>query len=631
MKHRRKDLVRQMRNNTTLVPLLRILSYIWRDYKLNLMFVILFVLLSTGANTIGSLFIQSVVDDYITPLLTQMNPNYTGLLKIILVMGFIYLIGVISALLFNRIMVTVSQGTQMNIRNDMFAKMQTLPVRFFDENASGDIMSHYTNDIDTLRQMISQSIPQVFQAATQMLGVLIAMLTLNIPLTFVVLFTVILIFLVVKKIAGLSSRYFVYQQRSLGEVDGYIEEMTFGQKVVKVFTHEEESKEGFVQRNEQLFRDTSKANQLANILLPIMINLGNLQYVLIALVGGILSIEGYITLSIGTLIAFLQLSRSFSGPLNQISQQVNFIVMALAGAARIFELIDTQPEEDTGEVTLVNVYQQDNQLKESSSRTGNWAWKQPLSDGRNLYTKVKGKIDFEDVSFGYKGDQIILQDISLHAQPGQKIALVGATGAGKTTITNLLNRFYDINQGEIFYDGIDIKKIKKADLRRSLGMVLQDTNLFSGSIRENIRYGNLEATDKEVIEAAKLANADHFIEDLMDGYDTVISGQESNLSQGQQQLLSIARAALANNPVLVLDEATSSIDTLTEKLVQNGMDSLMQGRTVFVIAHRLSTIQNSDVIIVLDHGRIIERGTHQQLIENKKIYYQLYTGKLELS
>ncbi|GMA53774.1 ABC transporter [Alicyclobacillus contaminans] len=595
------------------------------------MFVILFVLLSTGANTIGSLFIQSVVDDYITPLLTQMNPNYTGLLKIILVMGFIYLIGVISALLFNRIMVTVSQGTQMNIRNDMFAKMQTLPVRFFDENASGDIMSHYTNDIDTLRQMISQSIPQVFQAATQMLGVLIAMLTLNIPLTFVVLFTVILIFLVVKKIAGLSSRYFVYQQRSLGEVDGYIEEMTFGQKVVKVFTHEEESKEGFVQRNEQLFRDTSKANQLANILLPIMINLGNLQYVLIALVGGILSIEGYITLSIGTLIAFLQLSRSFSGPLNQISQQVNFIVMALAGAARIFELIDTQPEEDTGEVTLVNVYQQDNQLKESSSRTGNWAWKQPLSDGRNLYTKVKGKIDFEDVSFGYKGDQIILQDISLHAQPGQKIALVGATGAGKTTITNLLNRFYDINQGEIFYDGIDIKKIKKADLRRSLGMVLQDTNLFSGSIRENIRYGNLEATDKEVIEAAKLANADHFIEDLMDGYDTVISGQESNLSQGQQQLLSIARAALANNPVLVLDEATSSIDTLTEKLVQNGMDSLMQGRTVFVIAHRLSTIQNSDVIIVLDHGRIIERGTHQQLIENKKIYYQLYTGKLELS
>ncbi|AYW48043.1 ABC transporter [Tetragenococcus osmophilus] len=620
-----------MRNNTTLVPLLRILSYIWRDYKLNLMFVILFVLLSTGANTIGSLFIQSVVDDYITPLLTQMNPNYTGLLKIILVMGFIYLIGVISALLFNRIMVTVSQGTQMNIRNDMFAKMQTLPVRFFDENASGDIMSHYTNDIDTLRQMISQSIPQVFQAATQMLGVLIAMLTLNIPLTFVVLFTVILIFLVVKKIAGLSSRYFVYQQRSLGEVDGYIEEMTFGQKVVKVFTHEEESKEGFVQRNEQLFRDTSKANQLANILLPIMINLGNLQYVLIALVGGILSIEGYITLSIGTLIAFLQLSRSFSGPLNQISQQVNFIVMALAGAARIFELIDTQPEEDTGEVTLVNVYQQDNQLKESSSRTGNWAWKQPLSDGRNLYTKVKGKIDFEDVSFGYKGDQIILQDISLHAQPGQKIALVGATGAGKTTITNLLNRFYDINQGEIFYDGIDIKKIKKADLRRSLGMVLQDTNLFSGSIRENIRYGNLEATDKEVIEAAKLANADHFIEDLMDGYDTVISGQESNLSQGQQQLLSIARAALANNPVLVLDEATSSIDTLTEKLVQNGMDSLMQGRTVFVIAHRLSTIQNSDVIIVLDHGRIIERGTHQQLIENKKIYYQLYTGKLELS
>lgn len=631
MKHRRKGLVRQMRNNTTLVPLLRILSYIWRDYKLNLMFVILFVLLSTGANTIGSLFIQSVVDDYITPLLTQMNPNYTGLLKIILVMGFIYLIGVISALLFNRIMVTVSQGTQMNIRNDMFAKMQTLPVRFFDENASGDIMSHYTNDIDTLRQMISQSIPQVFQAATQMLGVLIAMLTLNIPLTFVVLFTVVLIFLVVKKIAGLSSRYFVYQQRSLGEVDGYIEEMTFGQKVVKVFTHEEESKEGFSQRNEQLFRDTSKANQLANILLPIMINLGNLQYVLIALVGGVLSIEGYITLSIGTLIAFLQLSRSFSGPLNQISQQVNFIVMALAGAARIFELIDTQSEEATGEVTLVNVYQQDNQLKESSSRTGHWAWKQPLSDGKNIYTKVKGKIDFEDVSFGYKKDQTILQDISLYAQPGQKIALVGATGAGKTTITNLLNRFYDINQGKIFYDGIDIKKIKKADLRRSLGMVLQDTNLFSGTIRENIRYGNLEASDKEVIEAAKLANADHFIEDLRDGYDTVISGQESNLSQGQQQLLSIARAALANNPVLVLDEATSSIDTLTEKLVQNGMDSLMQGRTVFVIAHRLSTIQNSDVIIVLDHGRIIERGTHEQLIENKKIYYQLYTGKLELS
>lgn len=631
MKRKRKDLVEQMRNNTTLAPLLRILRYIWRDYKINLMFVILFVLLSTGANTLGSLFIQRVVDDYITPLLAQTNPVYTGLLNIILVMGAIYLIGVISSLLFNRIMVTVSQGTQKNIRDDMFAKMQALPVRFFDENPSGDVMSHYTNDIDTLRQMISQSIPQVFQAITQMIGVFIAMLTLNVPLTFVVLFTVGLIYFVVKKIAGLSSRYFVYQQRSLGDVDGYIEEMTFGQKVVKVFTHEEESKRGFVQKNDRLFEDTSKANQLANILLPIMINLGNLQYVLIALVGGILSIEGIITLSIGTLIAFLQLSRSFSGPLNQISQQVNFIVMALAGAARIFELIDTKPEGDTGVVTLVSVEQKGKQLRESTYHTDRWAWKQPQADGSVEYIEVKGKIDFDHVTFGYKENQTILHDISLYAHPGQKVALVGATGAGKTTITNLLNRFYDIDQGTIFYDGIDIKKIKKADLRRSLGMVLQDTNLFSGTIRENIRYGNLEATDEEVVAAAKLANADHFIENLTDGYDTVINGQESNLSQGQQQLLSIARAALANNPVLILDEATSSIDTLTEKLVQNGMDSLMEGRTVFVIAHRLSTIQNSDVIIVLDHGRIIERGTHVQLIENKKTYYQLYTGKLELS
>ncbi|MDN6639574.1 MAG: ABC transporter ATP-binding protein/permease [Tetragenococcus sp.] len=620
-----------MRNNSTLAPLLRILRYIWRDYKINLVFVILFVLLSTGANTLGSLFIQRVVDDYITPLLAQTNPVYTGLLNIILLMGAIYLIGVLSSLLFNRIMVTVSQGTQKNIRDDMFAKMQTLPVRFFDENPSGDIMSHYTNDIDTLRQMISQSIPQVFQAMTQMIGVFIAMLTLNIPLTFVVLITVILIYFVVKKVAGLSSRYFVYQQRSLGNVDGYIEEMTFGQKVVKVFTHEEESKRGFLQKNDQLFSDTSRANQLANILLPIMINLGNLQYVLIALAGGLLSIQGVITLSIGTLIAFLQLSRSFSGPLNQISQQVNFIVMALAGAARIFGLIDTKPEEDSGDVRLVNVQQQGEYLKESSHRTGRWAWKQSQSDGKVDYIEVKGKIDLDHVTFGYKENQKILHDISLYAHPGQKVALVGATGAGKTTITNLLNRFYDIDQGTIFYDGIDIKKIKKADLRRSLGMVLQDTNLFSGTVRENIRYGNLEATDEEVVEAAKLANADQFIENLTDGYETVISGQESNLSQGQQQLLSIARAALANDPVLILDEATSSIDTLTEKLVQNGMDSLMQGRTVFVIAHRLSTIQNSDVIIVLDYGRIIERGTHEQLLENKKTYYQLYTGKLELS
>lgn len=513
----------------------------------------------------------------------------------------------------------------------MFAKMQELPVRFFDEMPSGDIMSHYTNDIDTLRQMISQSIPQVFQAATQMLGVFIAMLTLNVPLTFVVLFTVIMIYFVVKKIAGLSSRYFVYQQRSLGDVDGYIEEMTFGQKVIKVFTHEEKAKQGFVRKNDQLFDDASKANQLANILLPIMINLGNLQYVLIALVGGLLSIQGIITLSMGTLIAFLQLSRSFSGPLNQISQQVNFIVMALAGAARIFELIDVRPEDDTGEVTLVNMYQQGKHVKESSQRTGRWAWKQSQVDGDVTYTEVKGKIDFDHVFFGYKENQTILRDISLYAHSGQKIALVGATGAGKTTITNLLNRFYDINQGTIYYDGIDIKNINKADLRRSLGMVLQDTHLFSGTIRENIRYGNLEATDQQVVEAAKLANAHRFIEGLTDGYDTFISGQESNLSQGQQQLLSIARAALANNPVLILDEATSSIDTLTEKLVQNGMDSLMEGRTVFVIAHRLSTIQNSDVIIVLDHGQIIERGTHEQLIENRKTYYQLYTGKLELS
>jgi len=620
-----------MQNNKTLAPLLRILGYIWRDYKINFLFVILFVLLSTAANTLGSLFIQRVVDDYISPLLSQSNPVYTGLLKVILIMAVIYLIGVISALLFNRLMVTISQGTQKNIRNEMFAKMQALAIRFFDETPSGDIMSHYTNDIDTLRQMISQSIPQVFQAATQMLGVFIAMLTLNVPLTFVVLFTVSMIYFVVKKIAGLSARYFVYQQHSLGDVDGYIEEMTFGQKVIKVFTHEAETKRGFVEKNDRLFDDASKANQLANILLPIMINLGNLQYVLIALVGGLLSIEGMITLSIGTLIAFLQLSRSFSGPLNQISQQVNFIVMALAGAARIFELIDTKPEEDSGEVRLVNVYQQEKQLRESSQRTGRWAWKQPQADGSVVYTEVKGDIRFDQVFFGYKENQTILHDISLYAHSGQKIALVGATGAGKTTITNLLNRFYDINQGTIFYDGIDIRQIRKADLRRSLGMVLQDTHLFSGTIRENIRYGNLAATDQQVVAAAKLANAHRFIEEFTDGYDTFISGQESNLSQGQQQLLSIARAALANHPVLILDEATSSIDTLTERLVQDGMDSLMKGRTVFVIAHRLSTIQNSDVIIVLDHGQIIERGTHEQLIANKKTYYQLYTGKLELS
>jgi len=609
----------------------RLFSYMVKKYKFRLVLVMILILLSTFANVRGSLFLQVVIDDYITPLLGQSNPNFSGLLKAITTMALIYGVGIISNLGFNLIMVRISEGTQKTIRDEMFTHLETLPIRYFDSNSDGDIMSHFTNDTDTLRQMISQSIPNLIAAVVSFISVFIAMFTISVPLTLVVLVSVSIMIVTIRMIAGRSSGYFGKQQRDLGSVNGYIEEIMHGQKVVKIFNHEPQTIKQFKEINEELRQSATQANKYANSLMPIMMNLLNIQYVLLAVVGGIFSVYGVSGLTIGMIASFLQLSRSLNMPISQVSQQINFVIMALAGADRIFTLIDEKSEVDDGYVTLVNVNRDGDKFFESDTRTGIWAWRHPHHDGTVTYTELTGDVRFEDVSFGYNSQHRVLKDINLYAEPGQKVAFVGATGAGKTTITNLINRFYDIQEGKIRYDGINVKKIKKSSLRRSLGIVLQDTHLFTGTIRENIRYGQLNASDEEVIHAAKLANAEDFINNLPEKYDTVITGDGEGLSQGQRQLLAIARAAIANPPVMILDEATSSIDTRTEKHVQAGMDRLMKGRTVFVIAHRLSTIQNSDAIMVMDHGRIIERGSHEDLLEEKGIYHQLYTGKVELS
>lgn len=609
----------------------RLLSYVLKNYKKQFIFVFVCIIISSIASVAGSLFLQTLIDDYITPLLKDKNPVFTELLQILTVMGTIYVVGILASYLYSRLMAVVSQGVLRDIRNEMFTKMERLPIRYFDTNTHGDIMSHYTNDTDTLRQMLSQSLPQVITSVFSIIAIFCSMVYLSPMLTgFVIVFTL-LTLIVTKTITSKSAKYFLKQQYALGKVNGYIEEMLNGQKVIKVFTHEEQAKKDFDKLNEQLNENMYHAHKFINILMPIANNLANLQYVCIALIGTVLTINGTIALSIGTIVSFLQLSRNFAQPINQVMNQFNSIVMALAGASRIFTMMDEEPEQDDGYVTLVKVHiQEDGSMIETNDDSGTWAWRHPHHDGRIEFIELKGKIDFENVTFGYTPDKIVLHDISLYAKPGQKIAFVGATGAGKTTITNLLNRFYDINSGKIRYDGINIEKIKKDDLRRSLGMVLQDTNLFTGTIKDNIKYGKSNATDDEVIQAAKLANADNFIRRLPNGYDTMLTGNGAQLSQGQRQLLAIARCAINNPPVMILDEATSSIDTRTEKIVQDGMDKLMEGRTVFVIAHRLSTVRNSKAIMVLDHGHIIERGDHNQLIEQKGQYYQLYTGAFEL-
>ena len=608
----------------------RIIGYITKNYKKQLFLVIICILVSSVSGVIGSLFLQTVIDDYITPLLNVSNPVFTGLLKAICVMAVIYIIGALAGYLYNRIMAVISQSVLKDIRDEMFSKMQTFPISYFDTNTHGDIMSHYTNDTDTLRQMISQSLPSLISSLITIVAVIFAMLSISVLLTVFIIIFVFFMLYVTKKIAGKSGKYFINQQQSLGKVNGFVEEMINGQKVIKVFTHEEKAKEDFNKLNEELCVNMTKANKYANNLMPILNNLGELEYVLVAIIGGVLSINGIGTLTIGAIASFLQLTKSFNQPIKQISQQINSVIMAMAGAKRIFELLDTKPEEDNGYVTLVNAKKEDGKIVETEEETGMWAWKHPHHDGTITYEELKGHIELNHVDFSYSPDKQVLFDVSLYAKPGQKIAFVGATGAGKTTITNLINRFYDIEDGKIRYDGININKIKKPDLRRSLGIVLQDTNLFTGTIKENIKYGKLNATDEEVINAAKLANAHNFIEMLPNGYDTMLTSNGANLSQGQRQLIAIARAAVHNPPVMILDEATSSIDTRTEKIVQDGMDKLMEGRTVLVIAHRLSTVRNSKAIMVLDHGRIIERGDHDDLIAQKGQYYQLYTGAFEL-
>lgn len=608
--------------------LMRLMKYVFREYKLHCLLVFVLIFVGVIANVQGTMFTKNLIDEYITPfLLSSDEPNFTPLAEAIGRVAVFYVIGVVSVYLYNWIMVKVTQGVLRNLRNELFEHMETLPIKYFDTHAHGDIMSIYTNDIDTLRQMISQSIPQVINSGFTIVSVFVSMVILNIPLTLVTLVMVVIMICCTKSSAGQSGKYFLEQQKNLGAVNGFIEEMMNGQKVVKVFCHEEETKKAFKDLNDKLFVSADRANTYANYLGPINAQLGNISYVVCAIVGGVLALNGASGFTLGGLASFLTFNKSFSMPINQISQQLNAIVMAMAGAERIFNLMDEKPEVDDGYVTLVNVAEEKGELRESAERTGRWAWKHVhQADGSVDYVELKGNVVFDGVDFGYNDDKIVLHDVKLYAEPGQKIAFVGSTGAGKTTITNLINRFYDIQDGKIRYDGINVNKIKKGDLRRSLGIVLQDTHLFTGTVWENIRFGKLDATDEEIMAAAKLANADGFIRRLPQGYDTMLTGDGANLSQGQRQLLAIARAAVADPPVLILDEATSSIDTRTERIIQESMDRLMRGRTTFVIAHRLSTVRNSDCIMVMEQGRIIERGTHEQLIEEKGKYYQLYTG-----